>query len=700
MTFRHRFYDLGTAYVIADARDFRRSLRPADASLERVPRHDARWLVDRVARREPQLFARLCETLLGIRPSESRVFALTAIANMDALLARMVDAFGSDPPADAGSFAPDAARFYLLRERRREQALTPPPDSPEGQRVALALAKFGGGPLVHRGVSYRLQRVGRFDSALRNRDAYETLSEAQLFAILREVCSEPAVDPHRRAAVEELLAAAEAQRARQRKTDLVLLRRHRVYVRAESSEPPLTPSQLRKAREAHWVEIVLTDRRLGPLAGEAFEITLPDGRKQQATTNERGMYRVEGLPGGSCRIRFRPAKGHSPKSADTGWSKLELGVTLSVDERHELEVDHNRTEIIEIDDAQFCAYSSALVPNDAAQWGLDGLSAVAHALRYASENASRKLMIVGHADPEEAERAALANRRAKVVEALLKGDAQAFVAACVDPEQQATPSLLSWAHERHSYGCDPNLPVTARANQRPLDSVQAALVRFRQSHNQRETTQLDETVQGMVEDDYAALFTLFERSLADLLDVERSELSTLRNKLTFHSASTLAADTEWPTPGENRAAALRSRSSRRVDLMFLENDHPIPGIDATAISAEHFFVDERRVRRTYLAPRVPLVVVTPYTSTDVDRGVDAEFKLVGPGYSRTIKVSERCAPVMDFFDVRYVELQFNGVPSAGKYKLTTIPKGGAESVVFEGVPFEELLDGAMMEGAA
>ena len=46
-----------------------------------------------------------------------------------------------------------------------------------------------------------------------------------------------------------------------------------------------------------------------------------------------------------------------------------------------------------------------------------------------------------------------------------------------------------------------------------------------------------------------------------------------------------------------------------------------------------------------------------------------------------------------FFDMNHVALQFNGVPMAGKYKLILTPKGGAESVLFEDVPFEELRHG-------
>jgi outer membrane protein OmpA-like peptidoglycan-associated protein len=448
------------------------------------------------------------------------------------------------------------------------------------------------------------------------------------------------------------------------------------------------------------VEVLLADKRLGPLAAEAFDITLPDGRMQRAVTNQQGLCRIESIPAGRCRIQFRPAKGHPPNGANTEWNKLELGLTVGTDEQHKLEVDHNQAEIVEVDDAQFFTNSSVLVPVDAAQWGVNGLSMVGHALRYASENANRTLMIVGHADNQEGARAALAAKRAKALEAILKGDAKAYVAACVDPNQAATPALLDWARDHHGYHCDPKAagPAKPEAKQGKVDSVQAALVHFRKEHNRREQTLLDEAAQGMVAADYEAFFKLYERTLADQLDVELSELSSVRSKLKFHSVPTLGAESEWPKPTGAGAKQLRSHSSRRVDLMFLENDHPIPKLDDTAVSAEHFFVDERRVRRSYLPPRGAVVVVTPYTSADIDQGVDAAFKLVGPGYSSTIKLSERSKHAKDHFDVKYTELEFNLVPTEGELKLSVTPNGGAESVLFENVPFAELLDDGAADG--
>jgi hypothetical protein len=93
-------------------------------------------------------------------------------------------------------------------------------------------------------------------------------------------------------------------------------------------------------------------------------------------------------------------------------------------------------------------------------------------------------------------------------------------------------------------------------------------------------------------------------------------------------------------------------------------------------------------------------VVTPYTQADVDNGLDAELSLSGSGYSQTLTLSANRAPVSDYFDVHYVEVEFKNVPTNGRYVLKIKPESGEEHTVFEDVPFEELMDDAHLDGSA
>jgi type VI secretion system secreted protein VgrG len=76
---------------------------------------------------------------------------------------------------------------------------------------------------------------------------------------------------------------------------------------SSSSSPPgprHDPDSDDNKDKTHWVEIVLVDDAGQPVAGEVYEITLPDGSVASGTTNEKGMARVENVDAGSVDISF------------------------------------------------------------------------------------------------------------------------------------------------------------------------------------------------------------------------------------------------------------------------------------------------------------------------------------------------------------------------------------------------------------
>ena len=54
----------------------------------------------------------------------------------------------------------------------------------------------------------------------------------------------------------------------------------------------------------HWVEIALTDQEGHPVAGAAYQITVPGGTVVEGSTDGKGRGRVDGIDSGSCRITF------------------------------------------------------------------------------------------------------------------------------------------------------------------------------------------------------------------------------------------------------------------------------------------------------------------------------------------------------------------------------------------------------------
>jgi hypothetical protein len=67
-------------------------------------------------------------------------------------------------------------------------------------------------------------------------------------------------------------------------------------------------------KPVHWVAIELKTEQGDPVAGEPYQITLPDGRVTSGTLNDKGRARVDGIPeGGTCQITF-------PKMDKESWS--------------------------------------------------------------------------------------------------------------------------------------------------------------------------------------------------------------------------------------------------------------------------------------------------------------------------------------------------------------------------------------------
>jgi len=87
------------------------------------------------------------------------------------------------------------------------------------------------------------------------------------------------------------------------------------YDRTSTMETHKDPKEGEPAEEKKWIEIeVLNDAEL-PVAGEKYEVELPDGKIAAGTTNAQGIARINGVDPGSCKIRF-------PNMNEDGWNKV------------------------------------------------------------------------------------------------------------------------------------------------------------------------------------------------------------------------------------------------------------------------------------------------------------------------------------------------------------------------------------------
>lgn len=77
------------------------------------------------------------------------------------------------------------------------------------------------------------------------------------------------------------------------------------YWKCPVHRPPTEAEAADKPAGTSWIEIDLNDEDEGPLAGETYEILLPDGiTVARGVLDGRGRARIEGVPVGTCKVRF------------------------------------------------------------------------------------------------------------------------------------------------------------------------------------------------------------------------------------------------------------------------------------------------------------------------------------------------------------------------------------------------------------
>ena len=122
--------------------------------------------------------------------------------------------------------------------------------------------------------------------------------------MLSEMAQDPVRTPHQKQALEQLLSVMISADGKS-SLELVLLRRQRIAAIARSGEAALTPSQLRKSREVHWVEVELVDKHSEqPVVGVSLELVLADGELRKLRSDDFGLVRVSPVPAGEVTNRL------------------------------------------------------------------------------------------------------------------------------------------------------------------------------------------------------------------------------------------------------------------------------------------------------------------------------------------------------------------------------------------------------------
>ena len=74
---------------------------------------------------------------------------------------------------------------------------------------------------------------------------------------------------------------------------------------ATPAQPYKPPQNEDEAEEKpNWIELELVDEQDKPVAGEKYEVTLPDGRVAKGTLDQNGFARIDGIDPGDCKVVF------------------------------------------------------------------------------------------------------------------------------------------------------------------------------------------------------------------------------------------------------------------------------------------------------------------------------------------------------------------------------------------------------------
>jgi len=71
-----------------------------------------------------------------------------------------------------------------------------------------------------------------------------------------------------------------------------------------------------KLRLRSWIEIQLIGEDDQPIPGEQYAIEVPGGKVVSGTLNAEGLARLDGIPGGICKVSF-------PNLDKDAWTPLE-----------------------------------------------------------------------------------------------------------------------------------------------------------------------------------------------------------------------------------------------------------------------------------------------------------------------------------------------------------------------------------------
>jgi hypothetical protein len=134
---------------------------------------------------------------------------------------------------------------------------------------------------------------------------YEIVPSDEAREIIGKIVALPTVSQTDKPPLREAMGILSDTNAPQIDRGLLLLRIVPMrYIDSAGSRPALTPSQLARIRERHWIEIQVIDEDNNPVSGVSYLILTPDGQDYSGVTDSEGLARVDNIVPGQCKISF------------------------------------------------------------------------------------------------------------------------------------------------------------------------------------------------------------------------------------------------------------------------------------------------------------------------------------------------------------------------------------------------------------
>ena len=140
---------------------------------------------------------------------------------------------------------------------------------------------------------------------VREDGGYQLVPIAEARTLIDKITSTPTVAPAEITAWQRAAELLQEPGIARYESGLLMLRIvPRRNLRSPSAEPPITPSQLARLTNTHFVAIDLVDEDGVGVEGISYSITTPDNLLYTGVTDANGAARIDNIPAGQCQITF------------------------------------------------------------------------------------------------------------------------------------------------------------------------------------------------------------------------------------------------------------------------------------------------------------------------------------------------------------------------------------------------------------